>query len=67
LIDLPEQEELFYAHAQAEHYDFVPVFHRTAFEEFDVLIKVRSETNTAGAHVDRRQSGWRSATRAWQR
>jgi aminopeptidase len=46
LIDLPEQEELFFAHAQSEHYDFIPVFHRTAFEEFDVLIKLRSETNT---------------------
>jgi len=46
LIDLPEQNELFFAHARDDDYDFVPLFHKSAFEEFDVLIKIRSELNT---------------------
>lgn len=63
LIDLPGQDELFYAHASDEQLDFIPVFHKIAFQEFDVLIKVRSETNTRaltnvdGARLSRRQRG----------
>ncbi len=63
LIDLPGQDEIFFAHASEHQLDFIPVFHKIAFEEFDVLIKVRSETNTrAMTNVDstrqsRRQRG----------
>jgi aminopeptidase len=63
LFDLPGQEELFFAHANDSQLDFVPLFHKMAFEEFDVLIKVRSEANTrALGSVDpalqaRRQKG----------
>lgn len=46
LIDLPDQDELFFQFASDEQMSFVPVFHRTAFEEFDVLIKVRATHNT---------------------
>lgn len=46
LIDLPGQDEDFFAHASDEQLDFVPVFHKLAFEEFEVLIKIRSDTNT---------------------
>ncbi len=46
LLDLPDQDELFFAHAEGDVLDFVPLFHQMAFEEFDVLIKLRSETNT---------------------
>jgi aminopeptidase len=46
LLDLPEQDELLFAHAGNDMLDFVPLFHKMAFEEFDVLIKLRSETNT---------------------
>jgi len=46
LIDLPGQEELYFSYASDELLDVVPVFHRMAFEQFDVLIKVRSELNT---------------------
>ena len=46
LIDLPDQDELLFAHASDEQLDFVPLHHKLAFEEFDVLIKVRSEPNT---------------------
>jgi aminopeptidase len=46
LLDLPDQDELLYAHANDDQLDFVPVFHQIAFEQFDVLFKVRAETNT---------------------
>lgn len=46
LFDVPEQEELFFAHAQDGQMDFVPLFHKMAFEEFDVLLKVRADENT---------------------
>ena len=46
LLDIPDQEELYFANASDELLDFVPTFHKIAFEEFDVLYKVRSETNT---------------------
>ncbi|MFZ6030489.1 MAG: aminopeptidase [Chloroflexota bacterium] len=46
LLDIPEQEKVFYEHAGDDLLDFVPAFHQIAFEQFDVLIKVRAETNT---------------------
>ncbi len=53
LLEFPEQEEILLAAASAEQLDFVPLFHKMAFEEFDVLLKVRAEANTRLAtHVD---------------
>ena len=46
LIDFPGQKEIHLAHANDEQLDFIPLFHKMAFEEFDVLIKIRSEVNT---------------------
>jgi aminopeptidase len=46
LFDLEGQDELLFAHATGDQLDFVPLFHKMAFEEFDVLIKIRAETNT---------------------
>lgn len=46
LLDFPGQDELFFAHASDEMLDFVPLFQKMAFEEFDVLIKIRAEENT---------------------
>ena len=46
LMDFADQEEIFFQHAQEAHYDFIPLFHKAAFEEFDVLLKVRAEHNT---------------------
>lgn len=46
LLDLPDQEELYFANASDEQLDFIPTFHKIAFDEFDVLLKIRSETNT---------------------
>ncbi len=46
LMDLPGQDEILFAHASDEQLDFVPTFHKLAFDQFDVLIKIRAETNT---------------------
>jgi len=46
LLDLPDQAELFFANAQDANLDFLPVFHKTAFEEFDVLLKLTTEEST---------------------
>ena len=46
LMDFPGQKEIHIAHANDEQLDFIPLFHKMAFEEFDVLIKLRSEVNT---------------------
>lgn len=53
LMEIPDQEEIFLANASDEQLDFVPVFHKIAFEEFDVLLKVRAESNTRSlTHAD---------------
>ena len=46
LLDFADQEEILFAHANDEQLEFVPLMHRLAFEQFDVLIKVRADTNT---------------------
>lgn len=46
ILDVANQEELFYRHATDEVLEFVPRFHKMAFQEFDVLFKIRCETNT---------------------
>jgi aminopeptidase len=46
LLDLPGIDESLFAHASDAQLDFVPVFHQIAFEQFDVLLKIRAETNT---------------------
>lgn len=46
LLDIADQEELYYRHAQENQLEFTSLLHQKVFEEFDVLIKVRAETNT---------------------
>jgi aminopeptidase len=46
LFDLDGQDELFYARASNDQLDYLSPFHKAAFEEFDVLIKVRADNNT---------------------
>lgn len=46
LLDLPGQDELLYAHSSDDLLDFIPVFHQVAFEQFNVLFKIRAEDNT---------------------
>jgi len=53
LLDFADQDEILFAHASDEQLEFVPRFHKMAFEEFDVLIKVRAASNTrAQSKVD---------------
>jgi aminopeptidase len=58
LLDFADQDEVFFAHARESQLDFVPLFHKMAFEEFDVLIKIRADTNTRalGSVVPERQA-----------
>jgi len=58
LLDFSDQNEILFAHANNDQLEYVPRFHKLAFEEFDVLIKVRADTNT------RAQSGVDSAHQA---
>jgi aminopeptidase len=44
LLDIEGQDKLFYSHANDTLLDFVPTFHKIAFEEFDVLFKIAAET-----------------------
>jgi aminopeptidase len=46
LMDFADQDEIFYAHAKEDHLNWVPPFHKTAYESFDVLLKVRADTHT---------------------
>lgn len=46
LLDIADQDEIFYQHAKDFQLDFTPVLHQTVFETFDVLIKARADTNT---------------------
>jgi len=48
LFDLPGQDEILFAHASDAQLDYVSPFQKAAFEEFDVLIKIRSDLNTRG-------------------
>jgi len=65
ILEHPEQDEIFYAHASDEQLDYLHPFYRQAFEEFEVLIKVRAETNTrALSQVDPERQGRRQKTLA---
>ena len=47
LMDFADQDEIFFAHAKSDDLlDFIPHFHKIAYETFDVLLKVRADTNT---------------------
>ena len=64
LLDIPGQDEIYLKYANDAQLDFVPIFHRTAFEDFDVLLKIRSEANTRGmssADLERLKSQAKSA------
>ena len=53
LLEFAGETEALFAHASDEQLAFVPLFQKMAFEEFDVLIKLRSELNTrALSNVD---------------
>jgi len=61
LLDLPDREEILFAQGNDDLLDYISDYHYTAFEEFDVLFKIRAETNTRAlsqidpARVSRRE------------
>jgi len=46
LLDLSGEDESFFAHAADSQLDYVSVLKQMAYEQFDVLVKIRSEVNT---------------------
>jgi aminopeptidase len=46
LMELPDQGERFFANARDENLDYLPVFDKIAFEEFDVLLKLPAQEST---------------------
>lgn len=63
LMDFPGQEELFITHAGEDQIQYVPRFHKMAFEEFEVLIKIRADENTRSlAGVDPERQARRQKT-----
>src|SRR5512136_615203 len=45
LLDLPDQNELFFAHASDGQLDAVPIFRKLAYEQFESRIRIASSTN----------------------
>jgi aminopeptidase len=66
LLDFADQEEILFRHASDAQLEMTPFFHKIAFEEFDVLLKVRADMNTRAlngvdpARQARRQRGMAS-------
>jgi aminopeptidase len=53
LLHLPDEDEIFFAHAKDDQLDFTPTFQKTVAEEFEVYIRARSDMNTrALSNVD---------------
>jgi aminopeptidase len=45
LLQLPEQDELLFAHGNDEQLDFAPTFLKLAYEQFESRIRIHSATN----------------------
>jgi len=45
LLELPDQEEIYFAHANGEQLDAVPTFRKLAYDQFESRIRIHSDTN----------------------
>jgi aminopeptidase len=45
LLELPDQDEILFAHAKDDQLDFIPTFRKLAYERFESRIRVQSLTN----------------------
>jgi aminopeptidase len=45
LLELPDQNELLFAHAKNEQLDAVPTFRKLAYDQFESRIRIHSDTN----------------------
>ena len=53
LLELPDQDEILFAHASDEGLDFVPTFRKLAYDQFESRMRIHSETNPRGlSNVD---------------
>ena len=70
LLDFPGQDEIYFDHANDDQLDYISPFQKMAFEDFEVLIKIRSDTNTRSlsdvdpARMARRQKAMSQLLRA---
>ncbi len=73
LLDFADQEEILFKKASDAQLETVPFFHKIAFEEFDVLFKVRADMNTralngvGAVRQSRRQRGMAALLEAQMR
>jgi aminopeptidase len=45
LLELPDQEEILFAHAKDEQLDAIPTFRKLAYDKFESRIRIHSDTN----------------------
>jgi aminopeptidase len=45
LLELPDQEEILFAHARDEQLDAIPTFRKLAYDQFESRIRIHSDTN----------------------
>jgi aminopeptidase len=45
LLELPDQDEILFAHAKDDQLDFIPTFRKLAYEQFESRIRIQSATN----------------------
>jgi len=45
LLELPDQDELLFAHGNDEQLDFIPTFRKLAYDQFESRIRIASRTN----------------------
>ncbi len=45
LLDLPDQDEILFAHASDAQLDFIPTFRKLAYDQFESRIRIHSATN----------------------
>ncbi len=45
LLELPDQEEILFAHARDEQLEAVPTFRKLAYDQFESRIRIHSDTN----------------------
>ena len=45
LLELPDQDELLFAHGNDEQLDFIPTFRKLAYDQFESRIRIASQTN----------------------
>jgi aminopeptidase len=62
LLDLPEQDEIFFKHANDQQLEFIPTFRKLAYDQFESRIRIASLTNTRSlSSVDPRKQKKRQA------